>query len=737
MKHPRLLHAFLAVAVSCTLPVQGASDPDFKTIAPSVAELMEKAHYSRRKLDDSVSRELFKNYIDGLDYNHLFFTQKDVDNLSEKYATTLDDHLLSGNVAPAMEIFAVYKKRVEERVAKNKELAEKEFKFDTDRTVELNRQKAEWAKDDEAADQLWADRIEAEMLDRLLMEDKAADPPAKVLTKRYNQLLRNVRELEEEDVISNFLSMLAQTYDPHSEYMSRSQLASFKINMQLSLVGIGAVLVSEDGYAKIRELMPGGPAADDGRMKVGDRICGVAQGDAEFVETLDLKLDKVVEMIRGKKDTVVRLQILPADAVDPSVRKIIDIKRREVKLKEQEAKAQLVERPLPNGGTQRLGWITLPSFYADMDKGTKSTTKDVLALLERLKKENIEGLVVDLRRDGGGSLDEAVKLTGLFIKSGPVVVAKDSNGKPNILKDRDKTVAYDGPLIVLCNRLSASASEIFAAALQDYNRAVIVGDSSTFGKGTVQTMVDIGRILPISLSGKDDAGALKLTIQKFYRIAGGSTQLKGVMSDIHLPSMYDQPEIGESALKGPMPYDTIEPTPFSKLDQPLYLEQLSKRSKERVANNQEFRWIKEDNERSKKRMDENRISLNEQSRRTEMTEEKAEKEARKADLAKHKPLEEKVYTITLDNAGEEGLELLAEKEEKKDEGTAGEEPKKDEKPKSSAEDAKDDDEETDSIKFPKLDTIRNEALHILTDMIDFARKPPAAEDNKPTNTAAK
>lgn len=697
---------------------------------------MEKAHYSRRKLDDTVSRELFKNYIDGLDYNHLFFTQKDVDALSAKYATTLDDHLLSGNVAPAMEIFSIYKKRVEERVAKNKVLVEKEFKFDTSRTIELNRQKAEWAKDDEAADQLWQDRIEAEILDRILMEDKTADPPAKVLTKRYNQLLRNVRELEEEDVVSNFLSMLAQTYDPHSEYMSRAQLASFKINMQLSLVGIGAVLVSEDGYAKIRELMPGGPAADDGRLKVGDRICGVAQGDAEFVETLDLKLDKVVEMIRGKKDTIVRLQILPVGAADPSVRKIIDIKRREVKLKEQEAKAQLVERPLPNGGSQRLGWITLPSFYADMEKGTKSTTRDVLALLERLKKENIEGLVIDLRRDGGGSLEEAVNLTGLFIKSGPVVVAKDSNGKSHILKDRDKTVAYDGPMIVLCNRLSASASEIFAAALQDYNRAVIVGDTSTFGKGTVQTMVDIGRILPISLGGDKDAGALKLTIQKFYRIAGGSTQLKGVTSDIHLPSMYDQPEIGESALKGPMPYDTIEPIPFTKLDQPLYLDHLIRRSKSRVSQNQEFRWIQEDNERTKKRMDENKVSLNESERRAEMAEEKAKKELRKGEREKIKPIDEKVYNITLDNVAAADLETLAHKEEKEKKDAATETPKEAAKDGSDEADKEDEEDNEDPVKFPRLDTIRNETLHILTDMIEFSRKAPVAADGTPPNTAA-
>ena len=274
-----------------------------------------------------------------------------------------------------------------------------------------------------------------------------------------------------------------------------------------------------------------------------DRVAGVAQGDKDFVDAVDMKLDKVVDMIRGKKDTIVRLQVIPATAADPSVRKIIEIKRDEIKLKEQEAKAEIIERPGADGNPIRLGWIVLPSFYADMEHsgaaGAKSTTKDVLALINRLKQEHIQGLVMDLRRNGGGSLEEAVNLTGLFIKRGPVVQAKDSNGNIHVSKDRDPSVAWDGPLIVCTNRLSASASEIFAAALQDYNRAVIVGDSSTFGKGTVQTMLEIGRIMPFLGSGNNEAGALKLTIQKFYRIAGGSTQHKGVESDVRLPSLFD------------------------------------------------------------------------------------------------------------------------------------------------------------------------------------------------------
>src|SRR5688572_2329660 len=562
----RTLIAPLVVTFALTPGLRGASDFDFQKIAPkvteNVSELLERAHYSKQKLDDRMSKQLLKNFLERWDYNHLFFTQKDVDEFNAKYATTLDDDLRVGNTQPALKIFEVYKKRVEDRVAKVKEQIKGKFDFSSDRSVELNRLKAPWPKDEAEADQIWKDRIEGEMLDRKLSNDKV-DSPEKVLNRRYDQLLRNVREQGNEDVTAAFLSVLAETYDPHSEYLSRSQLDSFNINMSLQLVGIGAVLTSDEGYAKIRELVPGGPAAEDGRLKVGDRISAVAQDKEEFVETADLKLDKVVEMIRGKEDTVVRLKVIPSNATDPSERKLIEITRKKVKLKEQEAKAEIIERPMPDGSKQRLGWIILPSFYADMQHsgkdGAKSTTKDVVALLERLKKENIDGLVMDLRRNGGGSLEEAVNLTGLFIKRGPVVQVQDSNGRTTKLSDKDLgTLTYEGPMVVLTNKLSASASEIFAAALQDYNRAVVVGDSSTFGKGTVQTMLEIGRVMPFLGGGSNQAGALKLTIQKFYRVAGGSTQLKGVEPDVKLPSPFDHPEIGESAMKNPMPYDTVE-----------------------------------------------------------------------------------------------------------------------------------------------------------------------------------
>jgi carboxyl-terminal processing protease len=725
---------FLVASIAATLLVApfvtGAPEPDYRKVSTSVGDLLEKAHFSKKRLDDTISKQFLKNYLERLDYNHLFFTQKDVDNLTAKYATSLDDEVSSGNTKPGLEIFELFKTRVEDRVAKVKDLLKQNYDFASDRSVEMRRDKAPWPKDLADADRIWRERIEGELLDRKLMDDKV-EPPLKVITKRYDQLLKNLREQTQEEIISSFLTVLAETYDPHSEYMSRSQLDSFNINMRLSLVGIGAVLATDEGYAKIRELVVGGPAAKDGRLKVGDRVCAVAQGDGDFVETVDMRLDKVVEMIRGKKDTVVRLRVIPVNTTDPSERKIIEIKRSEVKLTEQEAKAEIVERPMPDGTVQRIGWIILPSFYADMERSrrqdAKSTTRDVLALLNRLKSEKIDGLVMDLRRNGGGSLEEAVSLTGLFIKSGYVVVAQDTDGRASKLQDKDPSITYDGPMVVLTNKLSASASEIFAAALQDYNRAVVVGDSSTFGKGTVQTMVDISNIIPMS-SG---AGALKLTIQKFYRVSGGSTQLRGVLSDIKLPSLWDQSDIGEGSLKGPLGYDTIAPVAYDKFEKPLYISQLKQKSGARIELDQEFKWIMEDAERIKKRTAENKVSLNEKVRKAEVEDEKLRKEARKAERLKVKPSAEKVYSVTLANAAKPELEL---KVDKKPEVSTAHGAEKSDSGKNEKKEVSDDDSEQDveeELDGPgRVDPIRNETLNILADLIQFNKVPPTPAEDK-------
>ena len=734
MKPSRRLLLTLATSIAFLAPAGGfttraestGAGPDPGQICISVGRLLEQGHYSKRKLDETLSRQVLKNYIDALDFNHLFFTQKDVDTFTAKYATSLGDDILLGNPDPAFDIYNVYKKRVEDRVAKVKQLLTENFDFTKDDSIEMNRQKAPWPQDAADADRLWRLRIKGEFLQEKL-SDHPIETPVKVLTRRYDQLLLNLHEQTNEDVLKDFLTTLALSYDPHSEYLSKSDLENFSINMRLSLVGIGAVLHSEDGYAKIMELVPGGPADRDGHLKVNDRISAVAQGDGAFVDCVGMKLDKVVDMIRGKKGTTVRLQVIASRGTDPSQRKVIPIVRDEIKLKEQAAKADLIEKESPNGGPPaRVGWITLPSFYADMDHsgdpGAKSTTTDVLALLNRLKQENIGGLVMDLRNNGGGSLDEAVKLTGLFIKKGPVVQAKDANGVVHISRDRDSGIAWDGPLIVLTNRLSASASEIFAAALQDYGRAIIVGGESTFGKGTVQTMLEIGKFIPFLGSDPTDAGALKLTIQKFYRIAGGSTQLRGVLSDIKLPTPYDRPDFGESDLKDPMPYDEVESAQYDKWDHPLYIKELRARSAARVAADREFRWISDDLARTKQKIADNKISLNEKVRREEMAADKTREEKRVAERAKHPRPDEKDYLITLDNVNKPTLELVDNKTGK----TAASADDSATDPEA----ADDDDTVSGKGKKAVFDPIRNESVNILTDFVELNRAPRTASVGK-------
>ncbi len=701
----------LAGLNSRSLAARGPVDPG--QVAISVARWLEQGHYTREKLDEKVSARFLQTYLTTLDYNKLYFTQQDVREFEEKYFVTLGNSVLRGDLAPAREIFARFRQRVEERVAKNKKLAQKKYGFESNRVVEINRQEAPWPKNTEEADKIWQNRIEAELLKEHLAELKLRSPQETV-TRRYEQVLRNVREMEDDDVIKTFLSALAQTYDPHSEYLSPSDLENFQISMKLSLVGVGAVLSSEDGYAKVKEIVPGGPADRDGRLTVSDRIAAVAQGEGEFEDVVDMKLDKVVEKIRGRKGTVVRLLVIPSDAADPSKRKIVEIRRDEVKLKDQEAKAEVLDLNEPGGRPTRIGWITLPSFYANMEnRGTpKSTTQDVALLLARLKREGIQGLVIDLRRDGGGSLEEAINLTGLFIPRGPVVQAKDSNGKITVSQDTSPEVVYSGPLIVLTNRLSASASEIFAAALQDYGRAVIIGDERTFGKGTVQTVLDLGRLMsPFSLGGAD-AGALKLTIQKFYRVRGGSTQLKGVESDIILPSLTDNSEIGEGSLKNRLGYDEVAPVKIadSMAATPLFLNQLRERSAARVAADPEFGYTLDDMRRVREKIVQNSISLNEKSRREELVEDKKRKESRdKERHARGPALGVQAYELTLDDLAAPKLRSVA-FDRKQDRNFM--EPEE---------------EEANAKKAtPEPDPIRNEALRVMRDFVDLSEQTKTA-----------
>ena len=697
----------------------------------SVGRLLEEGHYTRQKLNEEVSNKFMQTYLELLDFSHLFFTQKDVDELSAKYGSSIAGDVLLDTLKPAYEVYALYTKRVDDRVAKVKELLKQPIDFKSNATVELSRQKSPWPKDEAEADQLWRGRIANELLQEHLSEHPI-EPAPQLVARRYDRLARNVHEQDKDEQIKLFLDALAQAYDPHSEYLSKADMKNFSINMGLSLVGIGAMLRSEDGYAKIESLVPGGPAQVDGRLKVGDRISAVAQGPAEFVDVREMRLDKVVEMIRGKKGTRVRLLVIPSDATDPSRRKNVELVRDEIKLKDQEARADIIIKKDENGDPIKLGWLTLPSFYADMDKHQKSTTRDVLALLKRLKKENIAGLIVDLRKNGGGSLEEALSLTGLFLKSGPIVQTKDYNGYIRISSDPDSGIAYTGPLVVLTSRQSASASEIFAAALQDYGRAVIVGDKNTFGKGTVQTILPIGRFASLLGSHNDEDGALKLTIQKFYRVAGGSTQLHGVASDIVLPSLSDLPEFGESALKNALPYDEVAKAKYTKWSDShsLFVDQLRRRSEERIKNEPEFHYVMEDMDRLRHKIDDNRISLNEDLRKKELQDDKLRKETRSKERLARNQEEPQIYRVTLDTVDKPNLQLVMYP------GKLAEAKKNGVSPKVDPEAASDADSDLiagadtqGDTKEPVIDSERDETLNILTDLVALSRGPKTASAN--------
>src|SRR6266436_6652746 len=721
------LCAIVLAAATAAPPAVGASK---ETISMSVGRLLEEGHYTRQKLNEEISRKFLQSYLELLDFSHLFFTQQDVDALTAKYGNSLAGDVLLGTLKPAYEIYALYTKRVDERVAKIKELLKQPGDFKSNATVELSRQKSPWPKDEGEADQLWRGRITNELLQENLSEHPI-EPAPQLVARRYDRLARNVHEQDKDEQIKLFLDALAQAYDPHSEYLSKADMKNFSINMGLSLVGIGAMLRSEDGYAKIESLVPGGPAQVDGRLKVGDRITAVAQGQADYVDVREMRLDKVVEMIRGKKGTRVRLLAIPSDAADPSRRKNVELVRDEIKLKDQEARADIIIRKDENGDPIKLGWLTLPSFYADMDRHQKSTTRDVLALLKRLKKENIAGLVVDLRRNGGGSLEEALALTGLFLKSGPIVQTKDYNGNTRISSDPDPGIAYSGPLVVLTSRQSASASEIFAAALQDYGRAVIVGDKNTFGKGTVQTILPIGRFASLLGSHSDEDGALKLTIQKFYRVAGGSTQLHGVASDIILPSLSDLPEFGEGALKNCLPYDEVPKARFTKWSDghPLFVEELKRRSEERAKNDPEFHYVMEDMDRLRHKIDENRISLNEDVRKKETQDDKLRKEMRSKERLARNQEEPRIYRVTLDTVDKPNLQLIMYP------GKLAEAKKNGVSPKVDPEAASDADSDLipgsgdGDNKEPTIDPERDETISILTDLVDLSRGPKTASTN--------
>ena len=622
--------------------------------------ILESSQFAHQQLDDKLAGKFLDRYLDTLDSGHMIFLKSDLDEFARFRPTLAQATRKEGDSSLAHFIFKRYLKRLDERVAFiTQTLADEKFEFTTDETFSYDRKDAPHPADLTAAKSLWRQQLRYEYLQEKLAGKKESEI-VKTLGRRPARIAETMRKFDEKAVLEMYLEALAQVYDPHSDYMGPEQLKSFEIAMNLSLIGIGATLQFDDGYCKIMELIPGGPAARSGLIKNGDRIVGVAQKEGtEFTDLVDMPLSQAVELIRGKKGTTVHLNIIPSDAADDSVRKTISIVRDEIKLEDQQAKAQIIDLPAGDK-TQRIGVIDLPGFYAGEGNGKgapTSATADVARLVSKLKNENVTGIILDLRRNGGGSLQEAIDLTGLFISSGPVVQTRNFEGRLEVGKDKDSKIAWDGPLVVLTSRFSASASEIVAGALQDYGRAVVVGDTSTFGKGTVQTIIPLGRIMQgEGITPGSDPGALKVTISKFYRPSGKSTQLEGVKADIVVPSLTDLPEIGESDMKNPLPWDTIPAVKFTPANRVApALDALRTRSSQRVAKAPDFVELKSEIERFGKMRADKTVSLNEAARQKEKDDLKARAEAvKKARLARATTLPA-AYEITLKDVNKPGL----------------------------------------------------------------------------------
>ena len=663
---PRTAVLGLALAVSTMgLGGQPSAQPGAPTTEANITRvttnLLEHSQFAHHPFDRELAGTLLDRYLDSLDGTRTLFLQSDLQEFASYRATLAQATRGAGDTSAAQAIFHRYLLRLGQRASYvTNELQTGVFDFTGHDVYSFDREHAERPRDLAAARELWRQDLRAEYLQEKLA-DKRPEKIVSTLSQRYAQQLRTMNALPPDEVLEVYLEALAHVYDPHSDYLGHEQMESLSIAMKLSLFGIGASLESVDGYCKIRELIPGGPAARGGLLKAGDRIVGVAQAGKEPVDIVNMPLSRAVELIRGAKGSAVTLSVLPAGAAEGAPPKMESLVRDEVKLEDQEAKATILDLPTGKGTALRLGVIDLPSFYADIGGGEgaerRSATADVTRLLTKLKAEHVRGIVLDLRRNGGGSLDEAINLTGLFIRTGPVVQTRDQSGEIDVGADNDPAVLYDGPLVLLTSRFSASASEILAGALQDYGRALVVGDSSTFGKGTVQNILPLGRVMDqVRLSYAYDPGALKVTTSKFYRPSGASTQLRGVTSDIVLPSTSDFSDVNESALKNPLPWDTIPSANFERLDRVRpYVIALRAKSAGRVAANKDFGYLEADVTRLKTSMATKAVSLNEAQRRREIEEVKARHAERdRADRMVHAtPFI--AYPITLENASSPGL----------------------------------------------------------------------------------
>ena len=619
---PRLLGgAALALMLGLSLPLQAkTTDLDWASLKPdrnqviaslNVVELLRRHHYNKPPLDDARSAKIYDSYIKLLDPARSYFMASDIAEF-EPLRLKFDDFLKEGQLEPGFAIYQRHLQRLIERIEYALTLLEDVdgIDFSVDESLEIDRETASWARNRAELDDLWRKRVKDEVL-RLKIAGKEPAAIQELLTKRYQNQLARLKQTRSEDIFQTYINAFAQTYDPHTSYLSPDNAENFDINMSLSLEGIGAVLQSDNEMVKIVRLVPAGPAEKSKQLVPADRIVGVAQGNAEMVDVIGWRLDEVVKLIRGPKGSKVRLEIIPAsNAPNDQTSRVVTLTREAVKLEEQAAKKSVLQLE-HDGRDYKLGIIEIPAFYLDFkayragDPNYKSTTRDVKKLLAELKEEKVDGIVIDLRNNGGGSLQEATELTGLFIEQGPTVLVRNSDGRVDVLADENAGTHYTGPMAVLVNRLSASASEIFAGAMQDYHRALIIG-VQTFGKGTVQSIQPLNH------------GELKLTLAKFYRVSGQSTQHQGVVPDILYPSDVDTDEIGESALPEAMPWDRIHPAIRPETD-PFkpFLADLKARHDARAAQNPDFVFTRERLQLSQELMKETRVSLNETQRRSQ------------------------------------------------------------------------------------------------------------------------
>ena len=606
--------------------------PYYGEEAKLVVQILDTYHFKRMKLNDSLSSIILDEYVKTLDNNKSYFLSSDIESF-EKYRYSIDNLLKAGDLGFAYDIYNLFAERFHNRMHYvNDELLKDEFDFTIDEYYDTDRDKLPWPNSEEELDDLWRKVVKSQALN-LKLNGSSEDNIAETIQKRYERFEKAINQYTSEDVFELFMNTVAETYDPHTNYFSPRTSDRFQQSMSLSLEGIGARLQTENDYTKVVQIVPGGPADKSNLIHEDDRIIGVAQGeDGDMVDVIGWRIDDVVDLIKGPKGTVVRLEILPAETGVEGPSEEISLVREKITLEDQKAQARIINHE-QNGKEYKIGVIQLPSFYMDFEayqRGEKdytSTTRDVKALIADLKKENIDGLIMDLRDNGGGSLSEAIDLTGLFIKDGPVVQVRYPNEKIDLGEDEDPSVIYQGPMAVMINRFSASASEIFAAAIQDYKRGVVIGEQS-YGKGTVQSVIDLSRYLKVPEDEK--VGQLKLTLQKFYRVTGSSTQHMGVHPDIDLPSAFDAEEFGESSNPSALPWDQIRATRFSSTNDvsPDVLSRLENDYQQRLTSDVELRNLVAETTELKNNLNKTRVSLNYDARKKEMEEAEKRRSAR-------------------------------------------------------------------------------------------------------------